>query len=119
MASNPNKNNKNNKTFFKDFKAELKKVVWPTPKQLANNTVLDLAFDVLNKYGINKIKGIVDNTTSNTLVEEGNNEVVDENTTDENTTDEGATDENTTGEEGNTEENNSVESGNTTSEDNE
>ena len=33
------KNKKEKKHFFKDFKAELKKVIWPTPKQLVNNTV--------------------------------------------------------------------------------
>ena len=33
------KDTKNKKSFFKDFKAELKKVIWPTPKQLVNNTV--------------------------------------------------------------------------------
>ena len=33
------KENKVKKHFFKDFKAELKKVIWPTPKQLVNNTV--------------------------------------------------------------------------------
>ena len=32
--------NKVKKHFFKDFKAELKKVIWPTPKQLVNNTVV-------------------------------------------------------------------------------
>lgn len=60
-----------NKSFMKDFKAELKKVVWPTSKQMVNNVVavitivlitaaivfvLDLAFDALNEYGINKLK---------------------------------------------------------------
>ncbi len=65
------KETKNKKSFFKDFKAELKKVIWPTPKQLVNSTiavvviviitaaivfVLDLAFDLLNKYGINNLK---------------------------------------------------------------
>ena len=30
-------------SFFKDFKAELKKVVWPTRKQLINNTVMVIA----------------------------------------------------------------------------
>ena len=34
-----NKENKVKKHFFKDFKAELKKVIWPTPKQLVNNTI--------------------------------------------------------------------------------
>jgi len=70
---------KNKKTFVKDFKAELKKVTWPTPKQLVNNTVgvifitlivavivfiLDLAFDTVNKYGINGLKGIVESSNS-------------------------------------------------------
>jgi len=65
------KNVKDKKSFFKSFKGELKKVSWPTPKQLVNNTtavvvmvivialivfVLDLAFDAVNKYGIDKIK---------------------------------------------------------------
>ena len=102
------KNNKEKKHFFKDFKAELKKVIWPTPKQLINNTiavvvivvitaaivfVLDLVFDLLNTYGVNKLKEkvrnednamiqIVEDTTiennteaeANTLVE-NNNEV--------------------------------------------
>ena len=70
MAKEP-KNKKENKHFFKDFKAELKKVIWPTPKQLINNTiavitivlitavivfVLDVAFEKMNTYGINKLK---------------------------------------------------------------
>ena len=68
------KETKNKKSFFKDFKAELKKVIWPTPKQLVNNTVavvvivvitaaivfvLDLVFDLLGKYGINKLKSSI------------------------------------------------------------
>ena len=72
------KNKKENKHFFKDFKAELKKVIWPTPKQLVNNTVavitivlitavivfaLDFIFEKMNTYGINKIKEAV--TSSN------------------------------------------------------
>ena len=58
------KEEKNKRHFFKDFKAELKRVVWPTPKQLVNNTiavitivlvigvtvfVLDMGFELLNK----------------------------------------------------------------------
>ena len=69
------KNKNEKKHFFKDFKAELKKVIWPTPKQLVNNTVvvitivlitaiivfaLDLAFESMNTFGINKLKEIVD-----------------------------------------------------------
>ncbi|MCL2341573.1 MAG: preprotein translocase subunit SecE [Firmicutes bacterium] len=67
MAKDP----KNSKQFFKSFKAELKKVTWPTPKKIVADTssvitiviiiavivfVLDLAFDSMNKYGIDKIK---------------------------------------------------------------
>ena len=61
-----NKEVKNKKHFWKDFKAELKKVIWPSPKQLSNKTfavivivlitaaivfVLDLVFDLLNEKG--------------------------------------------------------------------
>lgn len=81
-----NKDVKNKKHFFKDFKAELKKVIWPTPKQLANKTlavvvivlitaaivfVLDVFFDLLNEKGINKLKSnirnkvVVENTINN------------------------------------------------------
>lgn len=83
---------KNNKTFFKDFKAELKRVTWPTPKQVMNNTIgvviiviivavivfaLDLAFESINKYGINKLKGVVENTSisADNTVNDTNNEV--------------------------------------------
>jgi len=76
---------KNKKHFWKDFKAELKKVIWPTPKQLFKNTVavvfivivtsaivfvLDVAFDALNTYGINRLKSAVTNSTSLNTVEE-------------------------------------------------
>ncbi len=81
-----NKDVKNKKHFWKDFKAELKKVIWPSPKQLSNKTfavivivlitaaivfVLDLAFDLLNEKGINKLKAnlrnkaIVENVVDN------------------------------------------------------
>ena len=77
--ANKKENNKNKKSFFKDFKAELKKVIWPTPKQLLNNTlavitivlitsaivfVLDLTFEALNKHGIDKIKEVITTTNS-------------------------------------------------------
>ena len=73
-VKNNKKETKNKKSFFKDFKAELKKVIWPTPKQLVNNTVavvtivvitaaivfvLDVMFDLLSKYGINNLKSHV------------------------------------------------------------
>ena len=109
--------NKVKKHFFKDFKAELKKVIWPTPKQLVNNTVavvtivlitaaivfvLDVVFDMGNKYGISRLQNVVnekynppENTTSDntstdntTSSEEGNanTENNTENTVEENTT---------------------------------
>ena len=58
------KEEKNKRHFFKDFKAELKRVAWPTPKQLVNSTIavitivlvigvivftLDMGFELLNK----------------------------------------------------------------------
>ena len=82
-----NKDVKNKKHFFKDFKAELKKVIWPTPKQLSNKTmavivivlitaaivfILDLTFDLINEKGINKLKAnlrnkvVVENSVDNT-----------------------------------------------------
>jgi preprotein translocase SecE subunit len=79
---------KTNRHFFKDFKAELKKVIWPTPKQVVNNTVavivivvitaalvfvLDLAFDLLNTYGVDKLKFAIDNKQENVVI--SNNEV--------------------------------------------
>ncbi len=81
-------NSKNKKSFFKSFKAELKKVSWPTPKQLANNTVavvtivlltaiivfvLDITFEAGNKYGIEKIKSLITNTKVEEKPEEENN----------------------------------------------
>ncbi len=73
------KDNKNKRHFFKDFKAELKKVIWPTPKQLVKNTiavvfivvvtaalvfVLDVVFETLNSKGINRLKSNIKNSIS-------------------------------------------------------
>ena len=75
VTKNDKKEKKENKHFFKDFKAELKRVIWPTPKQLMNNTVavivivlitaaivfvLDLVFEIANKQGVNRIKKFVE-----------------------------------------------------------
>lgn len=72
----------NKRHFFKDFKAELKKVIWPTSKQVANNTtavitivlitaiivfVLDVAFEKINTHGIDKLRGIVSEQESNSV----------------------------------------------------
>ncbi len=95
----PEKSNKKQKHFWKDFKAELKKVIWPTKSQVINNTiivvviviivtalcfVLDLAFEALNTYGIDTLKSTVKNNISNTV--DSSNTVVDESNTVENNT---------------------------------
>lgn len=97
---NNKKQSKDKKHFMKDFKAELKRVVWPTPKQLFNNTLavitivlitaiivfaLDFTFEKMNTYGIEKIKSVVDNnvdtnTTENTAEETNTSEETTNNT---------------------------------------
>ena len=89
MAKKEVKNSKDKTSFMKSFKAEVKKVNWPTPKQLFNNTVavlaiviitaiivfaLDFTCNAMNEHGINKIKQVVSNTTNSV-----DNEVVEEN----------------------------------------
>ena len=97
------KENKNKKSFFKDFKAELKKVSWPTPKQLVNNTTavvtiviitavivfaLDVVFETLNKHGVDKIKEVIgtEDTVENTNTENTTEDTNTNNTEGENTT---------------------------------
>lgn len=105
------KNSKDKKSFFKSFKGELKKVSWPTPKQLVNNTiavivivvviavivfVLDLAFDAVNKYGIDKIKEAVVSTSDETEnTEAPENTEIDENAENTEATEETSTNETT------------------------
>ncbi len=89
------KTTKKQKHFWKDFKAELKKVIWPTRSQVVNNTivvivivvivtaivfVLDLAFEALNTYGIDKLKALVQNTVTSSQDENTSNETTDNNT---------------------------------------
>ena len=83
---NVKKVKENKKSYFKDFKAELKKVSWPTFKQLVKNTsavvaiviftaviifVLDVIFESLNNFGVNKLKEPVtsDNEVTETMIE--------------------------------------------------
>ena len=83
---NVKKVKENKKSYFKDFKAELKKVSWPTFKQLVKNTsavvaiviftaviifVLDVIFESLNNFGVNKLKELVtsDNEVTETMIE--------------------------------------------------
>ena len=129
MAKNENKNdNKVKKHFFKDFKAELKKVIWPTPKQLVNNTVavvtiviitaiivfaLDAVFDMGNKYGISKLQSIVNEKYNNTESTKSTDNNSTENNT-ESTENTSSTEENTSenSDETPSTENTDVESGN-------
>ena len=121
---NKKQDSKNKKHFMKDFKAELKRVIWPTPKQLLNNTVavitvvlitaaivfvLDLAFESINTYGIDKLKQIVDTNQvePTNIVDE--NAVNEQNDASENEVSENETNENSTTE--------NEESGNTTTDD--
>lgn len=100
MGKDAAKSGKEKKHFWKDFKAELKKVIWPTPKQVVNNTVavitivvitavivfvLDLAFEALNTYGIDKIRSLVTNTENVQDTVEENAENVEGNVEEENT----------------------------------
>ena len=106
------KKEKKQKRFFKDFKAELKKVAWPTSKQVVNNTTavvtivlitallvfaLDFTFDALNKYGINSLRTkieenssneVTENETTENLNEVVENEEIDQNQIEENTVEE-------------------------------
>ena len=92
---------KENNRYFKEMKTELKKVVWPTPKQLVNNTVaviafvlifavivfvLDVCFDSINKNGILKLQEKIqssisssNNTENETVTDNSENDKADEN----------------------------------------
>ena len=80
MAKKEKKETKQKSSYFKEMKAELKKVVWPTPKQLANNTIavitivlittaivfaLDFTFEKANQYGVEKLKSSVESKKNN------------------------------------------------------
>ena len=118
MAKEVSKNSKkevskDKKNFGKDFKAELKRVSWPSLKQLVNNTtavvviviitaaivfVLDLAFETLNKYGVGGLKAIVTSNSSENIVDDNSvviEEADEENSEETNTVTEDATAENT------------------------
>ena len=119
VTKNDKKEKKENKHFFKDFKAELKRVIWPTPKQLVNNTVavitivlitaiivfvLDLVFELMNSYGIDKLRGMVEsqnvqteNTDTNQESQNAVDNILNETTNTENnvTTENGETESNT------------------------
>ena len=113
---------KEKRHFFKDVKAELKKVSWPTPKQLFNNTVavivivliigaivflLDLCFEQLNSRGIEQLKAIVQSDDTDLVVENVESNTTANETNAESNTEAESTD-NTTSEE-NTESTTNVE----------
>ena len=94
-----NKEKNENKRFMKDVKAELKRVTWPTSKQMVNNVTavltivivtavlvfcLDFVFRAINKYGIDKIKENVQqkNQTQTEVVQQDNNNNQTDNTGD-------------------------------------
>ena len=104
MAKKEVKNNKDKTSFTKSFKAELKKVIWPTPKQLFAVLaivlitaiivfVLDITFESMNKYGINKVKEMVSNSTT---ANETSNETTEENNVEESENSEANVEENST-----------------------
>lgn len=91
---------KESKHYFKEFKTELKKVNWLTPKELVNSTlvvltmvlvialivfVLDIAFDSMNKYAIDPLQSTVNSTFNSVSNDTTNssdvNAVIDSNTT--------------------------------------
>ena len=92
-------NDKKERHFLKDVKAELKKVICPTPKQLFNNTLavlvivlvvgvivfaLDVCFEKMNSLGVEKLKSIVENidTEENTVLDiDASNEIEDDSNT--------------------------------------
>lgn len=103
-----NKEVKNKRHFFKDFKAELKKVIWPTPKQIVNNTIavitiviitavivfaLDSVFNILNDKVLNRFKENITETANieeaeaeTETEEQSSEESIQENTTSEENT---------------------------------
>ena len=102
MAKKEKQLKENNKHYFREMKAELKKVVWPTPKQLVNNTVaviafvlifaiivfvLDVCFDSINKYGILKLQQKVQSSFSSS--DNTENSTAENNETSNNETTEG------------------------------
>ena len=90
MAKKETDKENKSKNFGKELKSELKKVSWPTTKQLVNNTsavvsivlivsvivfVLDVCFESLSDFGIGKLKSLV----ASEVTENGEENTADEN----------------------------------------
>lgn len=85
------KSDSNQKKWFKDFKSELKKIIWPSQKQLWENTavvismvvivsviifLLDLGFKALNELEVKGAEGLKNKiSTSQNTTNELSNEV--------------------------------------------
>ena len=87
-----------NKHFMKDVKAELRKVTWPTSKQMVNNVTavlvivlvtavivfcLDFVFGAMNKFGVERLKEKVQSNNQTQVVDtqtNNENQQVEENT---------------------------------------
>ena len=87
--------NAKNSSNVKGMRAELKKVTWPTRKELINSTTaviviviitaiivffLDVVFESLSTYGINKLRTIVSDKVNNEVITEPNVQEVELNT---------------------------------------
>ena len=96
------KKNKTKKSFFKDLKAELKKVTWPTIKQVTHNTVgviiiviitavivfaLDFTFQNFNEHVVNGLRTKMSEMSNENSVSDGNAVLENTVTTDGNTVD--------------------------------
>ena len=110
------KEKKQKSHYFKDMKAELKKVIWPSSKQTINNTmavivftliaaiivfILDTCFNSLNKYAITPLQEKVQSSYQASHPQEE---------TQENSTDANSTEGNETNGEDNKEDGNAQES---------
>ena len=120
------KTSKGKSGFVKDTKAELKKVIWPTAKQTANNTVaviaftlvialivfvLDVVFDFANKKGVVALQEKVKSSYSaNNTTEESNGENSDSQESKDSENSESSTEENAANVEAEAETENSEES---------
>ncbi len=99
MAKNDKDINKKKSHYFKDMKAELKKVVWPSRKQTANNTVavivfalvlaiivflLDVCFDAINKHAVTPLQEKITSSFNTTTDDKTSDEGEEKNVTSEN-----------------------------------
>jgi len=98
--------NKKKGRYFKDMKAELKKVVWPSPKQLASNTlavivftliiavlvfVFDVCFDAISTHGVRPLQEKITSSYNTTADENTSSENTTESSEENNSSDENAT----------------------------